>query len=351
MGFVVRLVEDDLTRGAVERFRTSDDPEGVPLLHPDGSNSTGVDRVDTWTDTVLVALVDGQRVRGTARSRGDAAQTLPGASFGDIWVDAVHVCAADRDHPARLLVLLKQAVRFARRGRHEGRLWLSLSEELAAQLGSLSLVRGEAPDTWMVPQHSLPAAFVEPEWQPLDPRSERRVEDRGSTLFLAGTTADAAFQVIRGTVRLEFPGPGPEPKVLTRVGPGQILGERSVLPGRRYTVTAVVDAEQCDLEWIEDSSLQRSLEQDAVVRRRFHEALLARLNQLVHRPLGVAAPGEIDRVRRILVDRGGDDVPLRWLSEQSGLGEQRLVAAVNALPGVRLGDTRVQVWDWAQLSD
>ena len=30
--------------------------------------------------------------------------------------------------------------------------------------------------------------------------------------------------------------------------------------------------------------------------------------------------------------------------------EQRLVAAVNALPGVRLGDTRVQVWDWSQLS-
>jgi len=350
MGFVVRLVEDDLTRGAVERLRASDDPEGVPHLHPEGSNSTGVDRVDTWTDTALVVLVEDQRVRGTARARGDAAQTLPGASFGDIWVDAVHVCAADRQDQGRLLVLLKQAVRFARRGRHEGRLWLSLPEDIAARLSSLPLERGEAPGTWVVSQQVLPAAFMEPEWQSLDSRSERRVESRDSTLFVAGTSADAAFQVIRGRVRLEFPGPGVEPQVLARVGPGQILGERAVLPGRRYTVTAVADAEQCDLEWIEGAALQRSLAQDAAVLRRFHEALLARLNQLVHRPLGGAAPSEIARVRRILVDRGGDEVPLSWLSEQSGLIEQRLVAAVNALPGVRLGDTRVQVWDWSQLS-
>lgn len=109
-----------------------------------------------------------------------------------------------------------------------------------------SRVAAAAPDPALL--RALQQAF--PTCRRLDPRELRELLvvarpvllPDGEVLFYEGDPAGPAWMILEGTVRVEVSAPGQRPLLLGRLGPGDFIGDMSLVDGRPRAATAQVEA-------------------------------------------------------------------------------------------------------------
>ena len=240
-----------------------------------------------------------------------------------------------RRHPGLIIGLIKMCFREMRKcdARH---VLATLHPPVMPMLERIVGARAIAPEfhspalnVAMLPIHvdlkHLPPGgretFADPSQQILEDSSERRIYRRNEVIIRQDTVGTEAFLIMRGSVRAVaedaaeanwLDGP--------MFGPGQIIGELSLLDGGPRTVTLVAHSNEVDvMVWTREELLQQlRASQDKALQ--VLELLGARLRHQIEArktapPVSLAA--------RILLDtsrRGKLPVKADWLSRQCGIG-------------------------------
>jgi CRP-like cAMP-binding protein len=106
--------------------------------------------------------------------------------------------------------------------------------------------------------------------------ARRRSFAAGRTLFQRGDAADGFYAIVTGEVRLLIAGPEGEDVALAAFGPGEAMGELSLLDGRARTATALA-AEPTETLFIESTAFHAWLEAHPAASRALLAALARRL--------------------------------------------------------------------------
>ncbi len=80
------------------------------------------------------------------------------------------------------------------------------------------------------------------EWKRIFPKEKRRDFLKGEVMVLEGGLAKDLIVILTGKARVEKRIRGRDPLVLARLGAGEILGELSILTGRRRSATVVAES-------------------------------------------------------------------------------------------------------------
>ena len=163
--------------------------------------------------------------------------------------------------------------------------------------------------------------FADPSQQILEDSSERRIYRRSEIIIQKDTVGEEAFLIMRGSVRAIVENTaGADWLDGPMFGPGQIIGELSLLDGGPRTVTLVAYSNEVDvMVWTREELLQQlRASQDKALQ--VLELLGARLRHQIEArkttpPVSLAA--------RILLDtsrQGKLPVKADWLSRQCGIG-------------------------------
>ena len=78
-------------------------------------------------------------------------------------------------------------------------------------------------------------------WKKIFPKERQRNFERGEIMVAEGGVARELLVILAGKVRVEKRIRGRHPLVLARLGAGEILGELSILTGRRRSATVVAE--------------------------------------------------------------------------------------------------------------
>jgi CRP-like cAMP-binding protein len=78
-------------------------------------------------------------------------------------------------------------------------------------------------------------------WIRIFPGARKKIFKKGEVMVLEGGSARELFVILSGKVRVEKRIRGRDPLLLASLGPGEILGELSILTGRRRSATAVAE--------------------------------------------------------------------------------------------------------------
>ena len=108
---------------------------------------------------------------------------------------------------------------------------------------------------------------------------ERRLE-RGQLLFQKGDPAQGFFYVVMGQIKLAFPSPSGNEKVVEVLGPRQSFGEAVMFMDRPFPLTAEAVSD-CLLLHVAAESVFGLLARDALFARRMLGGLAQRLHGLV----------------------------------------------------------------------
>ncbi|MGD8241944.1 MAG: cyclic nucleotide-binding domain-containing protein [Desulfobacterales bacterium] len=163
--------------------------------------------------------------------------------------------------------------------------------------------------------------FADPSQQILEDSTERRIYRRSEVIIQKDTVGEEAFLIMRGSVRaIVENAAGADWLDGPMFGPGQIIGELSLLDGGPRTVTLVAYSNEVDvMVWTREELLQQlRASQDKALQ--VLELLGARLRHQIEArkttpPVSLAA--------RILLDtsrQGKLPVKADWLSRQCGIG-------------------------------
>lgn len=163
--------------------------------------------------------------------------------------------------------------------------------------------------------------FADPSQQILEDSTERRIYRRSEVIIQKDTVGKEAFLIMRGSVRaIVENAAGADWLDGPMFGPGQIIGELSLLDGGPRTVTLVAYSNEVDvMVWTREELLQQlRASQDKALQ--VLELLGARLRHQIEArkttpPVSLAA--------RILLDtsrQGKLPVKADWLSRQCGIG-------------------------------
>jgi CRP-like cAMP-binding protein len=80
------------------------------------------------------------------------------------------------------------------------------------------------------------------EWKSIFPKERRRDFLKGEVMVLEGGLARDLLVILTGKARVEKRIRGRDPLILARLGAGEILGELSILTGRRRSATVVAES-------------------------------------------------------------------------------------------------------------
>jgi CRP-like cAMP-binding protein len=103
------------------------------------------------------------------------------------------------------------------------------------------------------------AALTRPELEKLAERSIERCCESGQTLFLRGDPGSGMFLLIEGQIRISVASAEGREVMLTVLGPGEVLGELSILDGSPRSADAVA-VTRCRLLTVERRALVSLLE-------------------------------------------------------------------------------------------
>ncbi len=154
--------------------------------------------------------------------------------------------------------------------------------------------------------------FADPSRQILEDSNERRIYRRNEVLIQRGTVGDEAFLIMRGSVRSSSDGP--------MFGPGQIIGELSLLDGGPRTTTLRAHSNEVDVMVWTREELLRQLRASQEKALQVLELLGARLRHQIEARTHTAPP--VALAARILLDtsrQGRLPVKADWLSRQCGI--------------------------------
>jgi CRP-like cAMP-binding protein len=165
--------------------------------------------------------------------------------------------------------------------------------------------------------------FADPSQQILEDSSERRIYRRNEIIIHKDTIGTEAFLIMRGSVRtVTDEGDHGPPADGPMFGPGQIIGELSLLDGGPRTTTLVAHSNEVDvMVWTREellhqlrASQEKALQVLGLLGARLRHQIEARQTDP---PVSLAA--------RILLDTSRQGtLPVRadWLSRQCGIGGQ-----------------------------
>ncbi len=154
--------------------------------------------------------------------------------------------------------------------------------------------------------------FADPSRQILEDSNERRIYRRNEVIIQRGTVGDEAFLIMRGSVRSSSDGP--------MFGPGQIIGELSLLDGGPRTTTLRAHSNEVDVMVWTREELLRQLRASQEKALQVLELLGARLRHQIEARVHTASP--VSLAARILLDtsrQGRLPVKADWLSRQCGI--------------------------------
>lgn len=122
--------------------------------------------------------------------------------------------------------------------------------------------------------------------------SEEKTLTEGQKLFSQGDLGDEVYVLISGRVQISM-ATGQRPQILSVLGPGDCIGEMSVIDGspRSATATVVGPAQSARLLCIAGDTFRRFLEERSHVAGKVIGVLASRLRQLVERAHAPVGPG------------------------------------------------------------
>jgi len=296
-----------------------------------------VEQADAWPDTRQVVALHRGRVVATARLRfadaGPPGVLAPPA--GAAICDGL-VLGELGERPGMVDLLVKTVLREARERGAEG-LWFD-------DAGPVSKIISTWPHRrqggWIYASATMaPESLSESGWRPLVRNPVRQVLPRGARLYEADELANAAYQVVRGSVRLERVDANGRVHSLGMAGPGTLLGTAAARPGGRHRERAIIDADEADVERVDAAQLQAALRSDPDLAERLQGALLDRLDSLLRHPAEAPDHTECEQVEAVLRDRLASSlgpVSLEWLREHTGLSEIRLENVVSQISGYKI---------------
>jgi CRP/FNR family cyclic AMP-dependent transcriptional regulator len=138
-----------------------------------------------------------------------------------------------------------------------------------------------------------------------------RLYRRGEVIFSEGDVAERLFVLERGWVLIRSSGPDGRDVVLGLRGPGEVLGELSVLDGKPRSASAVAAA---DAELVETPGvvLRRTIEDDHQATRELLSLIADRLREADRRRLEYTTQDTLTRVATRLLElseRFGEPAP------------------------------------------
>jgi CRP/FNR family cyclic AMP-dependent transcriptional regulator len=123
---------------------------------------------------------------------------------------------------------------------------------------------------------------------------------------------ETMYAIIRGTVRVEIQQKSGDLVILAFLGPGDTVGEMSVLEDRGRRVATVVTMEPCRLLWLDRISFQACLETMPRLSINLLRVLSRRLqmaNELIQMLATMGVPGRVARQLAALAQSYGEAVP------------------------------------------
>jgi CRP/FNR family transcriptional regulator, polysaccharide utilization system transcription regulator len=135
---------------------------------------------------------------------------------------------------------------------------------------------------------------------------------RGQILFHEGQVSKGLYCIDAGRLKLYRSGPGGELQIVRLVGPGQLLGHRSLFSGQEMSATAEVlqDATVC---FVEGSIVKNAAATDSQISMNFLKMLAAELGQAEAHLFSVARLSATVRLSKLLLelaDPSGSVCPL-----------------------------------------
>jgi len=79
------------------------------------------------------------------------------------------------------------------------------------------------------------------DWKRIFPREKKKIFRKGEIMLVEGGSAREMLVILSGKARVEKRIRGRDPLVLARLGRGEILGELSILTGRRRSASVVAE--------------------------------------------------------------------------------------------------------------
>jgi CRP-like cAMP-binding protein len=124
---------------------------------------------------------------------------------------------------------------------------------------------------------------------------------RGQILFHEGQLSRGLYCIDAGRLKLYRSGPGGELQIVRLVGPGQLLGHRSLFSGQEMSATAEVlqDATVC---FIEGAVVKEAAAQDPQISQNFLKILASELGQAEGNLFSVARLNATVRLARLLIE-------------------------------------------------
>jgi len=120
-------------------------------------------------------------------------------------------------------------------------------------------------------------ANIEPEHLAAIGRSgRRRLILQGSPLMIAGEPSEQLYLMLKGRVQIERAARGRAPRLAVQLGPGEIVGEVSLLHGSRHTASAIA---------LEDLHVLEISKDEVQAMFRGHRPLLQAFLRMVHQRL------------------------------------------------------------------
>jgi CRP-like cAMP-binding protein len=137
-------------------------------------------------------------------------------------------------------------------------------------------------------------------WRRLAAGGTRRRYRRGDALFSEGDLSDRALVVQSGWVKVSSTNPQGHEAVLALRGPGQVIGELSILDGAPRSASAIA-LEDVEVSVVPAADLKRALDADPALARELLRELAGRLRDADRMRLEFATLDTLGRVsRRVL---------------------------------------------------
>ncbi|MCR4404529.1 MAG: Crp/Fnr family transcriptional regulator [Candidatus Acetothermia bacterium] len=114
------------------------------------------------------------------------------------------------------------------------------------------------------------------------PYSRRMVYREGEYVYLPGDPSDCVYLIVKGRVRLSYPGRDGRPLPLSILGEGEVFGEMALVGGERRELMAEV-LERSSIWAIEKEGFLRLLQGNASLSLQIMEVFIHRLKLLQER--------------------------------------------------------------------
>ena len=188
------------------------------------------------------------------------------------------------------------------------------------------------PDAATVSQLPLFAGLPPDQLARLTPHLHALTLPAGATLMHEGQPAEALYVLVLGTAKVEAIEAGGRPVILALLGPGDLLGELSVLEQTTRTAT-VVALEETQLLWLDRATVQQALQRLPLLTLNLAHALARRLCVTNAQLRALATQDVFGRVARqllALAEAYGEPTPSGAVRLPLRLTQSELAALVGA---------------------